>query len=58
MTDPSPEEIAEATARIRATWSEAERLRRLQWVPDFPKPDRAMIAEAEAVQRAKRSQAG
>lgn len=31
MEDPSPEEIAERAAEIRAEWTPAETVRRLRW---------------------------
>ncbi|MCX7397112.1 MAG: hypothetical protein NT138_05465 [Planctomycetales bacterium] len=39
--DPSPEQIEQLTAEIRATWTAAERLRRLRadWRPMFTRCD-------------------
>ena len=40
-SDPSPEQIEQLTAEIRATWTAAERLRRLRadWRPMFTLAD-------------------
>lgn len=45
-TDPSPEEIAERAAAIRATWSESERERRLV-CPDRVAWTPPLFAEAD-----------
>ena len=42
-SDPSPEQIEQLTAEIRATWTAAERMKRLRvdWRPSFTRCDGA-----------------
>lgn len=54
IEDPTPAEIAKRAAAIRATWSEAERLKRRDSLPRFLPRDWQLVSEAEEAAAARR----
>lgn len=54
IEDPTPEEIRARCAKIRSTWSEAERIKRRDSVPRFGQRDWQLVEEAEEAAKSRR----
>ena len=54
IEDPTPQEIQERCAAIRAGWSETERIKRRDSLPRFMPRDWQLVEEAEQAAKSRR----